>query len=74
MNVDTQEFAAITEQVALHERRIAAFSSALVAIGEAGGIAVPDVLRPQLKLIHGHAKGRHTKPRGRLRSVPRDAA
>lgn len=74
MNVDTQEFAAITEQVALHERRIAAFSSVLVAIGEAARIDVPDVLRPQLKLYHGTGKGKYTRPRGRLRSVPGDAA
>lgn len=72
MNVDTCEFRAITDQVAAHERRIAAFSSALVAMGEYSGIPVPDPMRPLLRLVHG--QGRHTKPRGRLRAVDGGAA
>lgn len=70
MNVDTTEFAAIRDQVAENTARVAAFSRVLVAIGEAGRIDVPDVLRPhrpQLRLVHG--QGRHSKPRARLRAI-----
>lgn len=55
MTVDTTEFRAITEQVADHERRLVAYSSALASAFEAADLPVPQDLRP----------GRHAKPRER---------
>jgi len=62
--IDTAQFSAIRDQVADHERRLAAYSRAMASAFEAADYPVPADLRP----------GRHAKPRERRLRVIRGGA